>query len=434
MPSSARKTDSPLAREFMAAFAGFCGLTVTMGFARFAYTPLIPSIIENQWFNQTQTLYIGIAIVIGYLIGALYVTKQAGSRHAVTLLRTSMVIVTLAFLACARPMPFFWFFTWMTLAGIANGVGIILSAQVVLAVCATKRHGRIGGLVVSGIGAGMILSGVVTALVAETSLSGAWYSFAGLSAFLTLISWRLWPSADTAPTPDKTTHTTDNTNTPSSSPSSLPPLAPLAPLAQAHPATLRLVLYSCFVSYGFTSLAIAFPQLLFADFIVRGKDYPLATAGNLWLFNGIGAILGCLLIGMLGDRIGIARCYRLCLLFFGITILALVLPIGVGMLIALSVFMGIFNFGQVPMVAARMRRLFSESETQARRAWGIASLVFAGGQVSGGVFYTHLLEATNDYLVVCYVAGSLSIVGAGIEFVVAKITRRRIPAYADILS
>lgn len=79
-------------------FAGLCASLVSIGLARFAYTPLIPSLIEAQWFSANDVVYLGAANLVGYLIGALLgrpVARQLGNKNA---LRLMMLVVTAAFL------------------------------------------------------------------------------------------------------------------------------------------------------------------------------------------------------------------------------------------------------------------------------------------------------------------------------------------------
>jgi hypothetical protein len=54
-----------------ATLAGLCALLVGIGLARFAYTPLIPALIDAQWFSAAQAAYLGAANLAGYLAGAL---------------------------------------------------------------------------------------------------------------------------------------------------------------------------------------------------------------------------------------------------------------------------------------------------------------------------------------------------------------------------
>src|SRR5689334_7076691 len=93
-------------------FAGLCASLVSIGLARFAYTPLIPSLIQAQWFSASDVVYLGAANLVGYLIGALIGHPLARRASNKTALRLMMLAVTLAFFACAFPLSVSWFFGW----------------------------------------------------------------------------------------------------------------------------------------------------------------------------------------------------------------------------------------------------------------------------------------------------------------------------------
>ncbi|MGD9512119.1 MAG: YbfB/YjiJ family MFS transporter, partial [Geminicoccaceae bacterium] len=57
--------------EFRAAVAGACATLVGIGLARFAYTPLLPALIEGGWFGPADAAYLGAANLVGYLAGAI---------------------------------------------------------------------------------------------------------------------------------------------------------------------------------------------------------------------------------------------------------------------------------------------------------------------------------------------------------------------------
>ena len=67
-----------------ATLAAFCAVLVGLGLARFAYTPLIPALIDAQWFTPAQAAYLGAANLAGYLAGALAARPLARSRTRMT--------------------------------------------------------------------------------------------------------------------------------------------------------------------------------------------------------------------------------------------------------------------------------------------------------------------------------------------------------------
>ena len=55
------------------AIAALCALLVGIGLARFAYTPLLPALVDGNWFSASQAAYLGAANLAGYLAGAVLV-------------------------------------------------------------------------------------------------------------------------------------------------------------------------------------------------------------------------------------------------------------------------------------------------------------------------------------------------------------------------
>lgn len=68
MPHSSRSAGVPLWRSTL---SGLCATLVGIGLARFAYTPLIPAIIQAGWFTPSRAAYLGAANLAGYLAGAI---------------------------------------------------------------------------------------------------------------------------------------------------------------------------------------------------------------------------------------------------------------------------------------------------------------------------------------------------------------------------
>ena len=68
-------------------FAGFCASLIGIGLARFAYTPLLPVLIQAHWFSASDVVYLGAANLVGYLVGALLGRPLAARIGNVTALR-----------------------------------------------------------------------------------------------------------------------------------------------------------------------------------------------------------------------------------------------------------------------------------------------------------------------------------------------------------
>src|SRR4051812_6777937 len=95
--------------NWQAAIAGLCASLVGIGFGRFAYTPLIPALIDAQWFTPSRVVYLGAANLAGYLAGALLARPMLARAPAASILRAMMIVGSLAFFACAAPLSLAWY-------------------------------------------------------------------------------------------------------------------------------------------------------------------------------------------------------------------------------------------------------------------------------------------------------------------------------------
>lgn len=120
VPLTSAKIDRLLVRRYI--FAGLCASLDSIGLARFAFTPLIPELIQAHWFSASSTAYLAAANLAGYVCGALIgrpIATRLANEHV---LRLMMVLISAAFFACAVPLSFSWYFVWRFVSGIAGGV------------------------------------------------------------------------------------------------------------------------------------------------------------------------------------------------------------------------------------------------------------------------------------------------------------------------
>src|SRR3546814_17514582 len=87
-----------------AVFAGLCASLVGVGLARFAYTPLIPALIDAGWFAPADAAYLGAATLSGYVAGALLARRMAAAADAAAVLRSLRGLVTTPFIPCPYPL------------------------------------------------------------------------------------------------------------------------------------------------------------------------------------------------------------------------------------------------------------------------------------------------------------------------------------------
>ncbi|CAI8825837.1 MFS domain-containing protein [Pseudomonas sp. IT-347P] len=365
-------------------FAGLCASLVSIGLARFAYTPLIPSLIEAQWFSANDVVYLGAANLVGYLIGALLgrpTARQLGNKNA---LRLMMLVVTAAFFACAFPLSVSWFFGWRLLSGIAGGAIMVLVAATVLPHVPAARKGLASGAIFLGIGLGIAGSGTLVPPLLSLGLQATWLGLGALALLLTTLSWFGWPS---------------DFPHPQAAPKQVP--------AEATPRGVYLL----FAQYAFMAAGLVPAMVFLVDYVARGLGAGAHVGALIWVMYGLGAIVGPVSYGFLADQLGARSGIRLVLVVQAIALGLLAMSHSLLALALLAVILGSFPPGIVPLALARVHELVPEHHRQ-QIAWSRATVSFATFQALAGFAYSALFNASGGQHALLFVIAAGAIVVA----------------------
>jgi MFS family permease len=380
------------------ATAGLSASLVGLGLARFSYTPLIPALIAAKWFSASDVVYLGAANLAGYLAGALAARAVADRIGAVHALRAMMLLATLSFFASSAPVSFTWFFAWRFLSGLTGGIIMVLAASVIMPHISAARRGIVGGVIFAGVGLGVAASGTLVPLLLQQGLQQSWYGLGALSALLTLASWWNWPAEAK----------TD--------------AAPLHHAKHHHASTAARALL---VQYGLNAVALVPHMVFIVDFVARGLGQGIAAGSRYWVLYGLGAILGPLVTGHLGDRAGFGPALRAAFLIEAAAVLLPTVSTAPVSLIVSSVVVGGFTPGIVPLVLGRIHELVPHSSEQQRATWSHATTSFALFQAAAAYGLSWIYAQTGgDYLVLFGLGGGAAVLALAIDLGLALIVPR----------
>ena len=371
----ARPTTDPLspgeADAWRATLSGLCASLVGIGLARFAYTPLLPAIIDAGWFSAASATYLGAANLAGYLAGALLAGPAAARLPARTLLRGAMLAASTSFFACAWPVGFAWFFAWRFVSGIAGGAAMVLAAPTILPHVAPSRRGLVSGAIFMGVGFGIAASGTLVPLLLRQGLQRTWIGLGVAALALTLVGWSGWPEAGRA---------TVGTALPRPRP--------------VHVRQLR-VLYA---GYGLNAFGLVPHMIFLVDYVDRGLGQGLGVGAEYWVLFGLGAVVGPLVTGHVADRIGFRPALRLAYLVEAIFVALPALHTGSVGLVASSLVMGAATPGVVPLALGRMHEVLHHHAAAQKQAWSAATTSFAVMQAVGAYGLSFLfVRSGGDY-------------------------------------
>jgi MFS family permease len=176
------------------AIAGLCVLFTGIGLCRFAYTPLIPVLIHEGWVDTSGAGYLGAINLIGYLLGAFLGQRANKYFQTSHLIKYSLVASVISLGMCAINWNFAWFAIWRFVAGMTGALIMVMTPAAILKSISIRYRGRAAGLMFTGIGFGIIVSGFLFPSLAKLSVSMAWLSAAVVAFAATVFSWRAFPS------------------------------------------------------------------------------------------------------------------------------------------------------------------------------------------------------------------------------------------------
>lgn len=378
---------APSLNVWRATVTGACASLIGIGLARFAYTPLLPAIIDAHWFSASAATYLGAANLGGYLAGALAGGAMARRTSATLVLRAMMLLATASFAACAIPVSFLWFFTWRFAAGVSGGALMVLAAPTILAHVPPNRRGFVSGGVFAGIGLGIAASGTLVPLLLRQGLVSTWLGLGLVSLLLAVVAWRGWPRQAHAaigqqPVPRQTAQ------------------------ARAHPAPGLRALYA---EYGLNAVGLVPHMIFLVDFVARGLSQGVDAGARYWVLYGLGAIAGPLVSGHVADRIGFGPALRMA---YAIQIVAVVIPVvsvGATGLAISSVLVGAFTPGVVPLVLGRVHELLARQPDAAKKAWSRATTSFAVFQALAAYGLSYLFTVNGGDYRMLFAVGAVAL-------------------------
>ena len=138
------------------------GLTVTNGFARFAYGLILPAMKEEMGWNYAQAGWLNTANALGYIIGAILTMMLLRHLSAARLFSFGLISTTLALLFTGLNAEMWWQTLWRILAGIFGAMSFSTAGALTagLFINEPKKNAlAIAILFGSGGGLGIVLTG-----------------------------------------------------------------------------------------------------------------------------------------------------------------------------------------------------------------------------------------------------------------------------------
>jgi len=170
---------------FLRASAGAAAMALAMGIGRFAYTALLPSLRAGLGFDAAAAGAIASANLVGYLCGVLWArhTPHGGPRRWLVRLGLLLAVATTGGAALLSG-PLAWGALRFA-TGVASGLVFVLISAGVLESLPPGDEGH-AGILYSGVGAGIALSGTLAALLPPAPWQQPWLVLGAVGLVLAL--------------------------------------------------------------------------------------------------------------------------------------------------------------------------------------------------------------------------------------------------------
>ena len=288
------------------ALAGLVSLAVAMGIGRFAFTPILPMMLNDGVVDLPGASWLASANYFGYMLGAIFCTLQPWIWARLrwlpalafsSLVRAGLLATGALTLAMAWPFPAAWPALRFA-AGVTSAVVFVYTSGWCLSHLARLGVPSMGGIIYAGPGAGIIVSGLLASGMVARHLAAAtgWMILGVLAFALSATVWRIFRGGD---------ERLKALGTPG------PHAASLSGAAATHhgPAEMAvLTLAYSLAGFGYIITATFLPV------IARAALPGSAWLDLFWPIFGLGVMAGALLATRLphGDmRVRLGICYAL---------------------------------------------------------------------------------------------------------------------------
>lgn len=359
---------------------GIGALMVAMGIGRFAFTPILPMMMDNHLFSPAGAGYLASSNYLGYLIGAFILTLvQVKNRSRLLLAGLIGSIVTTWGMGEFHSLEIWLLLRF--LSGLASAVVFVIASSMVMERITSKQAGIFYG----GVGAGILLTGFSVPLLAKGGdWIDVWKGLGLISLIIGLAAWYLLR--------DKQSGTN----------------AAISPSNQQTSGVRRRILIWLTIAYGLEGLGYIVTGTYLVAYAKTVSNLP-NIASLSWILVGIAAAPSSIVWSMLASRWGKKWTLTVSMLLQSISI---AIPVLIHS--SAAVFVGAFLFGATFMGITMLTVSFAKDlyPHNNRKTIGLLTTFFGLGQIIGPLIAGHLISGNGSYLTALIGAALIVLLGA----------------------
>ena len=350
------------------ALVGLTALAIAMGIGRFAFTPILPMMRQDQGLSVADGGWLASANYLGYLLGA--VSGMVLRVRPPTVIRTGLVVIGIVTLGMGLEHGFAAWLVLRALAGVGSACVLVFSSAWCLERLAFVRRPVLNGVVFAGVGTGIAVAGgfCLVLMQADASSRQAWTGLGVIALAGTAVIWRTF-GADDDVREDEGMHSTGRQR-------------------RWDADSVRLVL--CYGAFGFGYIIPA----TFLPVMARQVVHDPSVFGWAWPVFGTAAAVSPPTAAVWGRRVGNRRLWML-----GHLVLAVGVALPVSWPAIGGIMIGAFLVGGTFMVItlAGMQEARAVAGPDATGLMAGMTSAFATGQIIGPMLVSSVVGADADF-------------------------------------
>lgn len=329
------------------------GGVITVGIARFAYTPMLSEMTDDIGLAESVAGFLAAANYAGYLCGALLISLIHNPQLKVRLYRYGLFAAAMTTLGMAATTHEWLWYLLRFVSGLSSAAGVLLGGGLLMHWLRQNKAKAELGIFFSSLGIGIVLTAITAELIkVEYTWDQQWLIYGSLALVLIIPAWCWFPDFST------------------------PVSGEAHAEVQARPSkqffiTLQLAYFCAGFGYVVTAtFLVAFVEML-PD--LRGLGWAV------WLWVGLAAAPGCWLWDLYARRVGLWASLLQAYIVNMVSAALLLFHPSAEMIFVSAVLYGCSFIGIVSMTLAMVGRLYPENPSKPMShltfSYGIAQVI-----------------------------------------------------------
>ena len=362
--------------------AGICSLVLTVGMARFAYTPLLPVMQVQAGLTGAIGGWLASLNYAGYMVGTILAATLTSASLKYRLYRSGLLAAVLSTVGMGLTDNALAWAVLRFAAGLSSAAGMILGSSLVLDWLVRRGRRPELGLHFAGMGLGIVATGIVVAATAgRLDWRQQWLAMGVLGAGLLVPAW-IWMPA-------------------------LPGEGSVGVRPQGFVGPSRRWLQQMTMAY----FCAGFGYVVSGTFLVavaEGQPGLAGSGGAVWIAVGLAAIPACLVWDRVARHIGEVRALMLA---YAIQVVSILLSAWGNSIAITMLAAALYGATFIGIVGVTLTLVGRRNPENPARSMARLTLSYGAAQVFAPALAGGIAEATGSYRGALYVAATVVTAG-----------------------